>query len=163
MSGQKLNFNRFYQALLDIKEWSNKPEDSESRSDLEQFLYANARYWAMLGLNDYISGTLLENNIEEGDDGWEDRPRGDDQVIEDVKYDKGVSLIDFMGGCIVVNKNHHNLCEEASSKFDKELAVVNLIFDNLIEEVVIELLDEYSFDVDICVESYRNNQQTEEL
>jgi len=151
---QRIEFGSFYNALLEIKELSSKSVEEDNLTECDKFLYQNARYWGMKAVNVYINDTQLEEYISEGQDGWENSARRDKSIIDDVALNKGCSLIGYVNGAIIHNEWHHELCDQAVKLYDKDSAVVKLIFDSLKEKVIEELLVDYEFDIDLCQDSY---------
>ena len=113
----------------------------------------------MCAINDYIVGTPLEDNSY---DGINEPSRKDDQVIEDVKYDKGISLIGFIGAVANLNIKENKLYEEALQYNDKPLEVLENITMSILNEVVDELFDEYEFDTELLIESYNKEIEDDE-
>jgi hypothetical protein len=170
MTKKKIELKSFYQALLDVKagktpkpvkivtlvrsENREKPPVIKTeRSILEDFLYSNLRFWLESGLKTYIKGTPLADNSS--NKGFiSEPPRKDDQVISDVKYDKGISLLGYMGATAHHNIIENKLYEEALENSGKELDVIKNITMSIINEIVEELIDEYEFDLEILMDSY---------
>ena len=160
MTKRKINFRRFTEVLLNVKE-SFAPADLKTTeespkirdlelSPLERELYANFRYWTSLAICDYIKNTPLQYNIHNHP---EKPPRSDDQVIADVKYDKGMSLVAFVGGCLNANIEHHNMFEGTAKKYNNELGVIESMSIVIMQEVFEEVLEEFEFDYNVIVNS----------
>ena len=155
MTEQKIKFEAFYDVLLQVRDGKNDDE----MSDAERIVYNNLKYWAIKGLNYYIKGTPLEDNSYNPP---EEPNRSDLQVLEDVKYDKGISLIQFLLGVMDTNEEHHNLRAEMVERYGLEMEVVSNMSDSMRESIITELLTEFDFDIEVCLESYRGVESREE-
>ena len=155
MTEQKIKFEAFYDALMQVKDDKNDDE----MSDAERIIYNNLKYWALKGLNYYIKGTPLEDNSYNPPD---EPNRSDLQVLEDVKYDKGISLIQFLLGVMDTNEEHHNLRAAIVETCGLEMDIVSNISDSLREKVVTEVLTDFDFDIEVCLESYRGVETKED-
>lgn len=155
MSDQKIKFEAFYDVLMQVKDNKN----NDDMGSAESIIYNNLKYWALKGLTHYIKGTPLEDNSHNPP---EEPSRSEIQVLEDVKYDKGISLIHFLLGVMATNEEHHNLRAEMVEKYGLAMDVVSNISDSLREKVVTEVLTEFEFDIEVCLESYRGVESREE-
>ena len=172
MTERKIDLDSFHKAILDVKagrmpdpvkvsiiKFDEEPEFlDKKKSQLENFLYSNLRYWAMRAINDYILDTPLEENISGGIDG---PPRKDEEVIGDVKYDRGISLIGFIAGVVFHNIVENKLYEDALTHIDNdiEMNVLENMSMSILNEATNELIDEYEFDIDILLEGYEDDKR----